>query len=303
MSWAATARRRGPASGPKSKWKRLADPYLAGNVWLARWRRYGDIRRTLLTIPAVPEAERRLAVAASRGDWLAARRFALADAGAGGVTVSMFGILYRGIDENRRQTHLSLQCAIDHLHLPVHTALRAVDVGGTTLTLRRAASRAAGGAPSRPSPSPRRPGVAGERSFCTAGPDTEPVLRSGTATRGAVGILEPHFIIDPPFRASVWVSTEWSLHDPEFEVVESGIDRLDGFLQLRGSTFDSLDLHQSGSANQFDEPTIGEEGQQPQEERPAHHSGDGDRDFAWPCVSLVDPYLINAFSVRLSSSG
>lgn len=32
--------------------------HVAGDLWLARSRRYGDIRRTLLTIPAVPDADR-----------------------------------------------------------------------------------------------------------------------------------------------------------------------------------------------------------------------------------------------------
>ena len=39
----------------------------------------GDIRRTLLAIPVVPDADRSLPVPASPHDWLAERRFALAD--------------------------------------------------------------------------------------------------------------------------------------------------------------------------------------------------------------------------------
>ncbi len=57
----------------------LRDAFRAGDVWLARSRRYGDIRRTLLAIPAVPDADRSLPVPASPRDWLAERQFALAD--------------------------------------------------------------------------------------------------------------------------------------------------------------------------------------------------------------------------------
>ena len=57
----------------------LRDAFRAGDVWLARSRRYGDIRRTLLAIPAVPEADRSLPVPARPRDWLAERQLALAD--------------------------------------------------------------------------------------------------------------------------------------------------------------------------------------------------------------------------------
>ena len=80
---------------PNSKWSRLLrtqsdhrlwetamlfhlrDAFRAGDVWLARSRRYGDIRKALLSVPAVTDAERSLPVAASPHDWLAERRFAL----------------------------------------------------------------------------------------------------------------------------------------------------------------------------------------------------------------------------------
>ena len=76
---------------PNSKWSRrlraqadprlwetavlfhLRDAFRAGDVWLARSRRYGDIRRTLLAIPAVPDADRSLPVPARPRDWLAER--------------------------------------------------------------------------------------------------------------------------------------------------------------------------------------------------------------------------------------
>ena len=82
---------------PNSKWSRrlraqadprlwesavlfhLRDAFRAGDVWLARSRRYGDIRRTLLAIPAVPDADRSLPVPNSPRDWLAEHQFALAD--------------------------------------------------------------------------------------------------------------------------------------------------------------------------------------------------------------------------------
>ena len=54
----------------------LRDAFRAGDVWLARSRRYGDIRRTLLTIPAVPDADRSLPVPASSRDWLSERQCA-----------------------------------------------------------------------------------------------------------------------------------------------------------------------------------------------------------------------------------
>ena len=48
-----------------------------GDVWLARSRRYGDIRKALLSAPAVADADRSLPAPASPHDWLAERRFAL----------------------------------------------------------------------------------------------------------------------------------------------------------------------------------------------------------------------------------
>ncbi len=44
---------------------------------LARSRRYGDIRKTLRSAPAVVDADRSLPVPASPHDWLAERKFAL----------------------------------------------------------------------------------------------------------------------------------------------------------------------------------------------------------------------------------
>ena len=80
---------------PNSKWSRLLrtqfdhrlwetavlfhlrDAFRAGDVWLARSRRYGDIRQALLSAPAVADADRSLPVPASPRDWLAEHRFAL----------------------------------------------------------------------------------------------------------------------------------------------------------------------------------------------------------------------------------
>ena len=55
----------------------LRDAFRAGDVWLAPSRRYGDIRKALLPVPAVADADRSLPVPASSCDWLAERRFAL----------------------------------------------------------------------------------------------------------------------------------------------------------------------------------------------------------------------------------
>ena len=55
----------------------LRDAFRAGDVWLARSRCYGDIRKALLSAPAVADADRSLPVPASPHDWLAERRFAL----------------------------------------------------------------------------------------------------------------------------------------------------------------------------------------------------------------------------------
>ena len=58
----------------------LRDAFRAGDVWLARSRRYGDIRKALLlSAPAVADADRSLPVPASPHDWLAERRSALAE--------------------------------------------------------------------------------------------------------------------------------------------------------------------------------------------------------------------------------
>ena len=54
----------------------LRDAFRAGDVWLARSRRYGDIRKALLSAPTVADADRSLPVPASPHDWLE-RRFAL----------------------------------------------------------------------------------------------------------------------------------------------------------------------------------------------------------------------------------
>ena len=82
---------------PNSKWSRLLrtqsdhrlwetavlfhlrDAFRAGDVWLALSRRYGDIRKALLSAPAVADTDRNLPVPASPHDWLAERRFALDD--------------------------------------------------------------------------------------------------------------------------------------------------------------------------------------------------------------------------------
>ena len=80
---------------PNSKWSRLLrtqsdhrlwetavlfhlrDAFRAGDVRLARSRRYGDIRKALLSAPAIADADRNLPVAASPHEWLAERRLAL----------------------------------------------------------------------------------------------------------------------------------------------------------------------------------------------------------------------------------
>ncbi len=91
---AATARPTGFLR-PNSKWSRLLrtqpdhrlwetavlfhlrDAFRAGDLWLARSRRYGDIRKTLLSASAVVDADRSLPVPASPQDWLAERKGAL----------------------------------------------------------------------------------------------------------------------------------------------------------------------------------------------------------------------------------
>ena len=55
----------------------LRDAFRAGDLWLVRSRRYGDIRKTLLSAPAVVDADRSLSVPASPQDWLAERKGAL----------------------------------------------------------------------------------------------------------------------------------------------------------------------------------------------------------------------------------
>ena len=56
----------------------VAKPLLeAVDVWLARSRRYGDIRKTLLSASAVVDADRSLPVPTSPQDWLAERKGAL----------------------------------------------------------------------------------------------------------------------------------------------------------------------------------------------------------------------------------
>ena len=54
-----------------------------GDVWLARPRRYGDMRKALLSAPAVADADRSPPAPASPHDWLAERRFAEGPAPAG----------------------------------------------------------------------------------------------------------------------------------------------------------------------------------------------------------------------------
>ena len=85
---------------PNSRWSRLLrtqsdhrlwetavlfdprDAFRAGDVWLARSRRYGDIRKALLSAPAVADADRSLPVPVSPRD---CRRLAAA-ARAGAIT-------------------------------------------------------------------------------------------------------------------------------------------------------------------------------------------------------------------------
>ena len=71
----------------------------APDVWLARSHRYGDIRKALLSAPAVADADRSLPVPASPRDWLAERRFAPGAVAGGSIEDS---VLPRREDGNRR---------------------------------------------------------------------------------------------------------------------------------------------------------------------------------------------------------
>ena len=51
----------------------LRDAFRPGDVWPARSRRYGDIRKALLPAPAVVDVDRSLPVPDSPQDWLAER--------------------------------------------------------------------------------------------------------------------------------------------------------------------------------------------------------------------------------------
>ena len=55
----------------------LRDAFRAGDVWLAGSCRYGDIRKALLSAPAVADADRSLPVPAQPARLAAERRFAL----------------------------------------------------------------------------------------------------------------------------------------------------------------------------------------------------------------------------------
>ena len=55
----------------------LRDAFRAGDLWLARSRRYGDIQKALLSTPVVAAADRSPPAPASPHDWPAERRFAL----------------------------------------------------------------------------------------------------------------------------------------------------------------------------------------------------------------------------------
>ena len=68
---------RSPPLGRRRCCSHLRDAFRASDVWLARSRRYGDIRKALLSMPAVADADRSLPVPASPHDWLAERRSAL----------------------------------------------------------------------------------------------------------------------------------------------------------------------------------------------------------------------------------
>ena len=61
-------RRRGCCTPVQVALFHLRDAFRAGDVWLARSRRYGDIRKALLSAPAVADADRSLPVPASPHD-------------------------------------------------------------------------------------------------------------------------------------------------------------------------------------------------------------------------------------------
>ena len=92
--------------------------------------------------------------------------------------------------------------------------------------------------------------------FYTVGPDTEPVLRSGTAAGCVIAILKPHLVVDPPLRASFWGAVVWPPYNAEFKVIESRINRLNGFMQCLKSLLDARNPFRSRSTNQFNESAI-----------------------------------------------
>ena len=106
---------------PNSKWRRLLrtqsdhrlwetavlfhlrDAFHAGDVWLARSRRYGDIRKALLSTPVVADAaDRSLPAPASPHDWLAERRFALDEGLRRLAAAARAGAIAGGSIEDRR---------------------------------------------------------------------------------------------------------------------------------------------------------------------------------------------------------
>ena len=66
--------RRRPARRLHGAADHLRDAFRAGDVWLAQSRRYGDVRKALLSAPV---DDRSMPVPANPQDWLAERKFAL----------------------------------------------------------------------------------------------------------------------------------------------------------------------------------------------------------------------------------
>ena len=115
----------------------LRDAFRAGDVWLPRSRRYGDIRKTLLSAPAVADAARSLPVPASPRDWLVERRFALDEGLRRLAALARAGAVGGGR-------------SIEDSVLRVERTETAVAQGGQSLVLRLRRSRRAGRSSRRP---------------------------------------------------------------------------------------------------------------------------------------------------------
>ena len=173
------------ASGETAVLFHLRDAFRAGDVWLARSRRYGDIRRTLLSAPAGADADRSLPVPVSPHDWLAERRFALDEGMRRLAAAARAGAIAGGSIEDKRAPRredgnrragrgrrpgrrpLPADArGTDHRHLaqggrrhPVHRGLHAPANRGALPRPHRSAQRAArrGRQPRSAQDDPRRP--------------------------------------------------------------------------------------------------------------------------------------------------